>query len=136
MECCQTDCCINESGSRVAIFKALGEPTRLRMFEFLRSCCCPVAVEESGDVRTVSGPTVGEVCCQITGLDKITSTISEHLKELKDAGLITIERRGRNMVCGVNTNVLADLGGYFSHDLKPASNDSCSGAGCCADAKT
>ena len=42
-----------------AMFKALGDPTRLHIFEFLRSCCCPVAVEESGDVRPVVGPTVG-----------------------------------------------------------------------------
>ena len=50
-----------------AMFKALGDPTRLHIFEFLRSCCCPVAVDDTGDVRPVIGPTVGEVCCQPKG---------------------------------------------------------------------
>jgi len=99
---------------RAAMFKALGEPTRLRIFEFLRSCCYPVAVEESGDVRTVVGPTVGEVCCQITGADRINSTISEHLKELREAGLITIERRGRNMICGVNSENVSELAAFLT----------------------
>src|SRR5437764_15264810 len=85
-----------------AMFKALGDPTRLRIFEFLRACCCPVAVDESGAVMPVVGPTAGEVCCHITGAERITSTISHHLKELRLAGLITVERRGKHMLCGVN----------------------------------
>jgi ArsR family transcriptional regulator len=107
------------------MFKALGEPTRLKIFEFLRSCCCPVAVDDTGDVRTVTGPTVGEVCCQITGLDKINSTISEHLKELKEAGLITIERRGRNMVCGVNFEQINELGKYLINNDDAVKIDCC-----------
>lgn len=97
-----------------AMFRALGDPTRLRIFAFLRGCCCPVAVEDSGDVRPVDGPTVGEVCCSITGADRINSTISHHLKELRLAGLITVERRGKNMVCGVNRSAIAALTGYLS----------------------
>src|SRR5579862_997396 len=48
-----------------AMFKALGDPTRLHIFEFLRSCRGPVAVEETGAVRPIVGPTVGEVCCHV-----------------------------------------------------------------------
>lgn len=97
-----------------AMFKALGDPTRLRIFAFLRACCCPVAVEETGDVRPVEGPTVGEVCCRVTGAERITSTISHHLKELRQAGLITVERRGKNMICGVNREAVALLAAYLS----------------------
>ena len=107
------------------MFKALGEPTRLRIFEFLRSCCCPVAVEESGDVRPVIGPTVGEVCCQITGADRINSTISEHLKELREAGLITVERRGRNMICGVNSKTVSALAVYLTESPSMQTDDDC-----------
>jgi ArsR family transcriptional regulator len=110
-----------------AMFKALGEPTRLRIFDFLRSCICDVAVEDNGNVRPAIGPTVGEVCCSITGADKITSTISEHLKELRVAGLITIERRGKNMVCGVNREAVAALGIYLLKSESRESTDEC----CC-----
>ena len=104
--------------NRADVFKALGDPTRLKIFEFLRACCSPVAVEDSGAVRPVDGPTVGEVCCSVTGADQITSTVSRHLRELKLAGLITIERRGKNMICGVNPDALSDLAAYFAEDLR------------------
>ena len=108
-----------------AMFKALGDPTRLRIFHFLRACCGPVAVEDSGDVRPVQGaagigegggegPTVGEVCCRITGAERINSTISHHLKELRLAGLITVHRRGKNMICGVNHAAVERLTAYLS----------------------
>ena len=100
-----------------AMFKALGDPTRLHIFAFLRSCCCPVAVEESGDVRPVVGPTVGEVCCHVTGAEQINSKISHHLKELRLAGLITIERRGKNMICGVNREAVAALAAYLGGEV-------------------
>lgn len=106
-----------------AMFKALGDPTRLHIFEFLRSCCCPVAVEESGEVRPVSGPTVGEVCCHVTGAEQINSKISHHLKELRLAGLITVERRGKNMICGVNRAAVATLAAYLNGTISDK-NDS------------
>ncbi len=96
-----------------AAFKALGDPTRLRIFEFLCRQCCPVAVENNGDVRPVLGPTVGEVCCHVTSADRINSTISHHLKELRLAGLITVERHGKNMICGVNRESVATLAAYL-----------------------
>ena len=110
-----------------AMFKALGDPTRLRIFNFLRGCCCPVVVEESGDVRSVDGPTVGEVCCQITGAERINSTISHHLKELRLAGLITVERRGKNMICGVNHDSIIALAEYLGTEggLRADNRDDC-----------
>ncbi len=121
---------MSETNDISLMFKALGDPTRLRIFEFLRDCCCPVAVEETGDVRPIRGPTVGEVCCQVTGADKITSSISFHLKELRLAGLITTERRGKNMICGVNRDAVAMLAAYFNEQLAgnqkgPSLNDCC-----------
>jgi ArsR family transcriptional regulator len=95
------------------MFKALGDPTRLRIFEFLRDCSGPVALDETGDVRPVDGPTVGEICCHITGEDRISSAISFHLKELRLAGLIHVERRGKNMICSINRDALEKLAGYL-----------------------
>ncbi|BDI28252.1 hypothetical protein CCAX7_003030 [Capsulimonas corticalis] len=96
-----------------AMFKALGDPTRLRIFEFLRGCGAPVAVEDSGDVRPLTGPTVGDICCHVTGNERVTSSISFHLKELRLAGLITMERRGKNMICAVSPEAIDLLGQYF-----------------------
>ena len=109
---------MNTETDLAAMFKALGDPTRLHIFDFLRSCCCPVAVEETGDVRPLSFPaegavTVGDICCHITGDEKVTSRISFHLKELRLAGLITTERRGKHIICGVDPRVLEKLAAYF-----------------------
>jgi ArsR family transcriptional regulator len=106
----------NQRFDAAAMFKALGDPTRLCIFQFLQGCCCEIAVDDEGNVRTVSGPTVGEVCCQVTGIDRITSTISHHVKELRLAGLITVERRGKNMICGVNREAVAALAEFLGQE--------------------
>ena len=97
-----------------AAFKALGDPTRLSIFEFLCECCCDVAVDEAGDVSPAEGPTAGEVCCRVTGVEKITSTVSFHLKELRNASLITMKKRGKHMVCSVNRHTLALMQAYWN----------------------
>lgn len=109
------------------MFKALGDPTRLQIFDFLRSCRGQVAVEETGAVRPVVGPTVGEVCCHVTGADQITSKISHHLKELRLAGLITVERRGKNMICGVNHAAVRALTAYLGTEPSDTSGGTCRG---------
>ena len=91
------------------VFKALSDPTRLRIFQFLRTRCCPVAVDDSGAVSPAVGPTVGQVCCHVTGVEKADSRISFHLKELRNAGLITVHKRGKFLLCGVDPSGLALL---------------------------
>lgn len=96
------------------MFKALGDPTRLRIFEFLRACSCPVALGETGDVSPVEGATVGEVCCQVLGTERPTSTLSFHLKELRNAGLIETEKRGQHVVCRLDPEAVRNLAEYFT----------------------
>ena len=110
---------------KAGMFKALGDPTRLRIFEFLCQQCCPVALEENGDVRPILGPTVGKVCCHVTGADRITSTVSFHLKELRLAGLITVDRHGKNMICGVNREAVAALASYLGGVVPPLTGGDC-----------
>lgn len=107
-----------------ALFKALGDPTRLRIYQFLRAQNAPIAVGESGEVRPVAGPTVGEVCCHVTGKERVTSTVSEHLKELRVTGLIVMERRGKNMICAVDAIHTERLAAFFADSSAPD-------GGCC-----
>lgn len=60
------------------VFKAMGDPVRLRLLSLIAS--------HEG----------GEACvCDLTGVFDLTGpTISHHLKVLREAGLITGERRG------------------------------------------
>ncbi len=96
------------------MFKALGDPTRLRIYTFLCECDAPVAVADTGDVRRVAGPTVGEICCHITGNEQSSSNISFHLKELRNAGLIATEKRGKNVICTADANARAALAAFFA----------------------
>ena len=105
-------------------FKALGDPTRLHIVEFLSKMCgSQAALTEEGGVL---GPTASEVCCHITGAEKITSNISQHLHELEDSGLIQIERRGRHMVCTLHQERLLELSSYLQN-LATISKDSVHG---------
>ncbi len=97
--------------TKLRALKALADPTRLHIIEFLSHMCCGrAAVDEDGGVE---GPTAGEVCCHITGAEKITSTVSHHLHELEAASLIQIERRGKTMVCTLRPESLEALADYL-----------------------
>ena len=110
------------------MFKALGDPTRRRIFEFLCAKCEPVALSDSGEVRPVTGITVGAVCCHITGGDQVTSTISFHLKELRLAGLIQTERSGKFTVVRVRPESVTRMATYLSTLQGPRELDPCAEA--------
>jgi ArsR family transcriptional regulator, arsenate/arsenite/antimonite-responsive transcriptional repressor len=89
------------------MFKALGDPTRARIFSFLCTKSAPIALDEdSGDVHSLRGCTIGEVCCHITGSEQFSSTISFHLKELRIAGLIKAEKKGKYTICSIERDAL------------------------------
>ena len=104
--------------SIVLMMKALADPTRLRIYNFLRESCCGIKIKDEEDVLDPVGPTVGEVCCCVMGLEKIPSSLSFHLKELRNAGLIKMEKRGKNVLCSVNREAQSELAEYFSsHEI-------------------
>ena len=88
--------------------KALSDPSRLRIVQFLSNMCCGrAAVDDDGGVY--DGPSASEVCFHLTGAEKINSTVSHHLHELEDAGLIQITRSGKKMICTLNSEALKTL---------------------------
>lgn len=94
------------------MFKALGDPTRLRIFDFLRSCCC-ATVGSDGEMRAFEGPTITEVAAGVLGDRRVTTSLSFHLKELRNAGLIESERRGKYVCCCVNRQAVQALRMYL-----------------------
>lgn len=84
------------------VFKALGDPTRLAIFDLIRSN----ADAEVGHTSRDLANTVSHIASQF---DVSLSTVSHHLKELRGAGLIRCERRGQSIYCTVETAVLADV---------------------------
>jgi DNA-binding transcriptional ArsR family regulator len=107
----------------IRVLKALGDPTRLRVVAFLARCCCGrAAIREDGGVE---GPTAGEVCCHISGVERITSTISHHLHELADAEVIRIERRGKTALCTLVPETLLVLSSHLTKLASGGDQGSC-----------
>ena len=103
------------------MFQALGDPMRLKIFEFIQDCSAEVAVDADGSIRPVSraseaGPVVGEVCCWVTGDVHPDSAISFHLKALRQAGLIYMERRGRHYICSIVPDATNLMLGFLRSD--------------------
>jgi len=91
------------------MFRALGDPTRLRIFRFLLQRCHPVTVEDGEKKWMAIGPTVGEVCAAVSDSKKITAKVSHHLKEMRLAGVIEINRQGKNMICGISQKAIDQM---------------------------
>jgi ArsR family transcriptional regulator, arsenate/arsenite/antimonite-responsive transcriptional repressor len=51
------------------------------------------------------------------------STVSHHIKELRQAGLICLKRHGRNVECRVEAALLRELAEFFA-----AADSCCAGA--------
>jgi ArsR family transcriptional regulator len=82
-----------EAVRTAAMFKALGDPVRLRLFSL-------VASHEGG-----------EACvCDISDVGVSQPTVSHHLKKLKEAGLLVSERRGTWVYYRVEPSVVAAMG--------------------------
>lgn len=99
-----------------AAFAALANPQRLRMFVRLASSCCASATLPDGPA--------GAGSCRATeagdGLDLAASTVSHHLKELRQAGLVHVERRGRRVDCWASQEMLDLLGSFFARWARTA----------------
>ena len=101
-----------DADQTAARLKALSNPNRLLIFVQLTQSCAPGAscsADEEGIRRCV-----GELG-QDLGL--APSTVSHHIKELRQAGLVRVERRGQNMHCWIDADVVRSLAVFFQRSL-------------------
>lgn len=89
-----------QAGALAPMFKALGDPVRLRLLSLIAS--------HAG----------GEVCvCDLTAPFDLTGpTISHHLKVLREAGLIDCQRRGTWVYYWLQPGVLPRLAAVLDTD--------------------
>ena len=105
IDCCTvpSDLALLPEGERdqlVSLFRALGDPTRLEIFRLIAAQDDPICVCDIVDRFDVSQP-----------------TISHHLKVLREAGLVTVSRRGIWAYYAPDPRGLAQLG-ELSSSLK------------------
>jgi ArsR family transcriptional regulator len=85
------------------LFKVLANPHRLALFARLAACCSPDTACCGVDEEAVC---VGDAGAE---LDIAPSTVSHHLKELRQAGLIRMERRGQSIFCWAEPEALRQV---------------------------
>lgn len=92
------------------IFKALSNPNRLKIYMSLIDCCTP-------GVKHVTDSCEPESCACVGDLGKnlgiVPSTVSHHIKELRQAGLINMERKGQRIECWVELSTYEALKEFF-----------------------
>ena len=86
-----------EAGATAGLFKALADPHRVRIVNLLVNSDGPICV------------------CDFTGpLGLSQPTVSFHLKKLRDAGLVTRDRRGTWAYYEIDKEALQRLGRVFT----------------------
>lgn len=88
-------------------FKALSNPHRLALFQRLATCCPPGTLCMVDEAARYCVSQLGE------GVDIAPSTLSHHLKELNRAGLIQMARKGKQVECWVEPQILDQLASFF-----------------------
>ena len=84
------------------VFKALGDPTRLAIFELVRASGSDAVGHTPAEIEN----SISQIASRF---DLSLSTVSHHIKELRRAGLIRCDRRGQRIHCSVEPDVLDQL---------------------------
>ena len=97
----------NKKAERLTeMFKALSNPHRLKIFMRLTKCCDLAAGVDSEKMKRCVGQ-IGK------DLNIVPSTVSHHIKELKRAGLVRMQRKGRNINCWIDKKTLETISQFF-----------------------
>jgi ArsR family transcriptional regulator len=99
-----------DTASRV--LKALSNPNRLRIYLRLSGTC---SLTSDSTAKHPADVCVGDISAE---LDIAQSTVSHHLRELEQAGLIRMQRRGKNILCRVRCDTVAELVGLIACDME------------------
>jgi ArsR family transcriptional regulator, arsenate/arsenite/antimonite-responsive transcriptional repressor len=103
----KTDHFTKEQNKIALIAKALGHPARIAIIEYLlkvNTCIC-------GDI--------------VNELPLAQATVSQHLKELKNAGLIKGNIEGTAICYCIDENTFGVLKDYFSNIILTTTNQKC-----------
>lgn len=99
-----------------AKFKALSNPQRLRIFLRLATYCLPgCCASKPANIRCC----VGDLGAN---LGVAASTVSHHLKELRLAGLMHVQRRGKSIECWISQDSVRALAAFFGSAHASASD--------------
>jgi DNA-binding transcriptional ArsR family regulator len=119
-----------DEGRLVRMFKALAHPNRLRLFEEIRQGSGAYAEPEA---RGVGGCLLQHV---VDVLNIGAPTVSHHLRELVNAGLVHTERVGKQVHCQVVPEALREAAAFFVQSGAPAASTAASAAPSAADAES
>lgn len=101
----------NELRRLATIFKALSNENRLAIYLRLLSCCT------AGDSKCKCDPDVTHPREYVGDIgetvDISPSTVSHHIKELRNVGLIYSERQGQSIGCWADDKILKELVDFF-----------------------
>ena len=105
-----------ETTEAVAVLAALAQPSRLELFRVLVASSTPLCAGDLAERLDVPKP-----------------TLSFHLKELSQAGLIEARREGRSIFYSVRPEGIRDLMGFLTEDCCQGRPELClpAGSACC-----
>jgi ArsR family transcriptional regulator, arsenate/arsenite/antimonite-responsive transcriptional repressor len=104
-ECCAPLACeplsVSGAGEMAPLFKAVADPVRLRLLSL-------IACHDGGESC---------VCDLLAAFDMTAPSVSYHLKILREAGLISADRRGTWVYYRVNPDVMARMSAVLAPRL-------------------
>ncbi len=98
---------------KIKIFKALGNETRFLIFKNVFTGGYTCSLDKKDPNVTVSS----HATCVSTIAEHFNfslPTISKHLKELREANIVTMEKKGNKIYIEPNIETIRELGGCFT----------------------